>query len=59
MERNRVITTKKFFKFASIKSVKTACVCIVFLFIISNIMIKTSILRTTMLHLIAKVEKKE
>ena len=58
MERNRVITKKRFLTL-HLLSVKTACVSIVFLFIISNIMVKTSILRTTMLYLIAKVEKKE
>ena len=57
---------QRFFKLASVKSVKTACVCIVcccycflfFFFIISNIMVKTFFKNNGVL-LVAKVERKE
>ena len=50
---------KRFFKLASIKNVKTACVCIVFFFHHFKYYGPNIFSRITLLYLIAKVEWKE
>ena len=62
MQWNGVITKNeqiRFFELASVKCVKTACVCIVFFLHYFKYYGQNIFLKTTVSYLIAKVERKE